>query len=248
MNDLLIAEEFRAFCLADGALSAAFPHLILAQDKATHLIPSISFEPSFEAWMCGFRKGTLTLTVRSAPGDEGQGAAPNTHEDRFNLLYTKFCGAPDSDRTVAKANAASAKAAVIAFLNTRGHVELKDYGPALQAVSGDVDSGHLRTALSLRVAFRFTVPAPIALPTLDPDGGDFGAVDIAFACATAGTTVHYTLDGTDPTLASPDGTAGLHLPEPEEHTETLVKARAFLDLDHTQSSAVASATFRQDPN
>ena len=41
-------------------------------------------------------------------------------------------------------------------------------------------------------------------PTISPDGGEFvDTVQVTLASATVGATVHYTLDGTDPTASSP---------------------------------------------
>ena len=81
---------------------------------------------------------------------------------------------------------------------------------------------------------------PVATPVLSPAGGSFHpTLDVAVFCADADATVHYTLDGTDPTETSPICTGTVRV----EVSSTL-KVRAFAVGKNT--SPVASASFVYD--
>lgn len=80
------------------------------------------------------------------------------------------------------------------------------------------------------------VPELIANPTFNPaEGTFFNSVDVALACETEGTTIYYTLDGTDPTDASTPYTEAIHITE-----TTTVKAIA---IKNSASSEIVSATY-----
>ena len=79
-------------------------------------------------------------------------------------------------------------------------------------------------------------PAIPATPAITPAGGNFPApLAIALTCATQGVDIHYSLDGTDPSLSSPLYSGGLSL-----SASATVKAKAFLG---TTPSATAVAMF-----
>lgn len=76
----------------------------------------------------------------------------------------------------------------------------------------------------------------IANPTFNPaEGTFFNSVDVTLACETDGTTIYYTLDGTDPTDASTAYTEAIHITE-----TTTVKAIA---IKNGASSEIVSATY-----
>ena len=76
----------------------------------------------------------------------------------------------------------------------------------------------------------------VATPTITPAAGLYYAPqNITLNCDTAGATIRYTLDGTNPTSASTTYTSPFLL-----STSATVKARAWKGLD---SSAVATATY-----
>ena len=77
----------------------------------------------------------------------------------------------------------------------------------------------------------------VATPTFTPEGGTyFEAQSVSIACATEGATIHYTLDGTDPTESSPVYTVPLTISE-----TTMVKA--FAVKEGYDPSAIATATY-----
>ncbi len=83
-----------------------------------------------------------------------------------------------------------------------------------------------------------TQPLPsVATPTITPAGGTFTAsASVTLSTATAGATIRYTLDGSDPTAASAAYTQPLTL-----SSSATVKARAF--MSGMTDSAVAGAAF-----
>ena len=78
----------------------------------------------------------------------------------------------------------------------------------------------------------------VATPTFTPNGvsGFTGPQSVTITCATAGATIHYTTDGTDPTAASPVYSTALSLT-----STTTVKAIAV--NAGMNDSAIATATF-----
>jgi hypothetical protein len=81
-------------------------------------------------------------------------------------------------------------------------------------------------------------------PVISPNGGTFRKkVTVKLSCATAGATIHYTLDGTDPTNASAAYSTsrkfkGIKLTGAGLHTvKAMATASGFSD------SAITSATF-----
>ena len=80
-------------------------------------------------------------------------------------------------------------------------------------------------------------PAVVATPTITPNGGTFAApVSVALADSTAGATIRYTSNGTDPTSSSTSYTSPFTL-----SSSATVKARAF--ASGMTDSTVASASF-----
>ena len=62
-----------------------------------------------------------------------------------------------------------------------------------------------------------------ATPTFNPPGGVYtGPISVTISSTTPGATIHYTLDGTDPTESSPVYNTPISL-----HTNTTLKARAY---------------------
>jgi hypothetical protein len=80
-------------------------------------------------------------------------------------------------------------------------------------------------------------PPPAATPSISPNGGTFDApVQITLATSTSGATIRYTVDGTQPTEASPAYSASFTLGE-----SATAMARAY--AAGMSPSAVASASF-----
>ncbi len=77
----------------------------------------------------------------------------------------------------------------------------------------------------------------VATPTFTPEGGTYYEPQtVSITCATEGATIHYTLDGTNPTEASPVYGAPILI-----NATTTVKA--FAVKDDYDDSAIATATY-----
>ena len=83
----------------------------------------------------------------------------------------------------------------------------------------------------------FVITGKVAAPVISPEAGVYTQAQIvALECSTEGATIRYTLDGSDPTVGSPEYTG------PFEVSETAtIKAAAF--LDGWDDSGVAEADF-----
>ncbi len=82
-------------------------------------------------------------------------------------------------------------------------------------------------------------PATVATPTISPNGGPFdGSVTVTITTATTGSTIRYTLDGSDPTTTSTAYTAPIAVTV----DGTVVSARAF-QVGFTNSERATSAPF-----
>ncbi len=86
------------------------------------------------------------------------------------------------------------------------------------------------------ISFKFVGVSNVATPVFSPSGGRYAeAQTVTITCATAGATIHYTLDGSAPTTASAVYTSPLTISE-----TTTVKAIAVSD---GEDSATATAKY-----
>jgi len=85
-----------------------------------------------------------------------------------------------------------------------------------------------------------TLP-PAATPTITPDGGSFaGSMEVTLVSTTPGAVIHYTLDGSPPTLASPVYGSPFTL-------TASATVQALAEAPTYRPSGVASATFTKLP-
>ena len=97
-------------------------------------------------------------------------------------------------------------------------------------------SPHFRGVLTAALA-GVPVQVTVATPVLNPASCSFyPSTNVTLSCATAGATIRYTLNGSDPTAESTVYEAPLAI-----SATTTVKARAF--ADGVNPSAIASATY-----
>ncbi len=82
-----------------------------------------------------------------------------------------------------------------------------------------------------------TVLETVATPTFDPAAGEVtSGTEVAISCATSGATIHYTVDGTDPTSSSATYSSPIEIT-----ATTTIKAIAV--KDGMADSEIASATY-----
>ncbi|MBN1343638.1 MAG: chitobiase/beta-hexosaminidase C-terminal domain-containing protein [Phycisphaerae bacterium] len=112
------------------------------------------------------------------------------------------------------------------------HVSARTRGDGLlQAAAG------LFGVVGVLYAFGCAPPPAAEAPTFAPSGGAFvETADVKILCATAGATIRYTTDGSEPTASSTEYTAAIQLSE-----TTTIRARAF--VEGMSASAITSATF-----
>jgi len=140
-NDLLISQEIAAVLKASYTLGIA--HVNAAQAAADIVRPSLSVTGEWQQYGETFRKGSLTLELRSRTGDETAG---HEHDAMFAALLGALCGA-------GAISSSSAKATFKAALATRAVVNVIDYGP--KGIESDVDGEDLRTVLTLNMVCKF---------------------------------------------------------------------------------------------
>ena len=148
----------------------------------------------------------------------------------YKLIFASGLTQPPAGSTALHAAfRLSASGGQITLSDPEGNILDKMSVPMLE---GDTSYGR---SLSMNAPLYFDKPTPGApngpglpgyaqQPIVGTDGGSFtGAVNVAFTVA-RGTTVRYTLDGSDPTESSPQYVEPLHL-----EATTVIRARAFQD-------------------
>ena len=105
--------------------------------------------------------------------------------------------------------------------------------------TSNLDNGSYNFYLDLFVKTEGSVPPTpvVATPTFTPEAGTyFEAQTVSIACATDGATIHYTMDGTDPTENSPVYSTPININE----TTTL---KAIAMKEGYDNSAIAEAEY-----
>jgi hypothetical protein len=99
--------------------------------------------------------------------------------------------------------------------------------------------GYLPSMVSVAT---YSINPPVAIPPVfDPATGTYsGSVDVTITSGTPGATIHYTVDGTTPTAASPVYTAPLHI-------TSLTTVKALATAPGYLPSAVSVATYQITP-
>ncbi len=112
-----------------------------------------------------------------------------------------------------------------------------NFGPYSTSNIGGSQAGSYNFFLDIFVKTEGSNTPVVAIPTFTPAAGTYyEAQTVSIACATEGATIHYTLDGSNPTEASPVYSTPLTISE-----TTTVKAIAM--KDGYDNSAVAEATY-----
>ncbi|MBF0523674.1 MAG: chitobiase/beta-hexosaminidase C-terminal domain-containing protein [Deltaproteobacteria bacterium] len=102
-----------------------------------------------------------------------------------------------------------------------------------------VNTGWVDSAVASGV---YNVTGTVATPTFSPAAGTFAtAQSVTIACATVGSAIRYTIDGTDPTSSSTQYTAAISVPL---NTNMTIKAKAFKTdwVDSAVGSGVYNVT------
>ena len=98
-------------------------------------------------------------------------------------------------------------------------------------------------AADVTVNATFTIQETVTTPTFTPEAGTYyEAQNVTIACTTEGATIHYTLDGTDPTTASAVYTEAIVIAE-----TTTVKAMAVKAGMNNSEIATAVYTITDGP-
>jgi hypothetical protein len=87
----------------------------------------------------------------------------------------------------------------------------------------------------------------VVMPVISPAGGTFKKkVTVKLSCATAGATIYYTLDGTDPTVASAIYATSKKFKGIKLKTQGLQTVNAMAVASGFNNSSITSATFTID--
>jgi hypothetical protein len=94
------------------------------------------------------------------------------------------------------------------------------------------------SVLSIAVDLLGNNTFPVATPTFSPAGGSYSSGQwVTIQCATAGATIRYTLDGSEPILSSPVYTGPMFV-----NGTTTIKAKAYVGGLDDSSTASADYT------
>ena len=103
-------------------------------------------------------------------------------------------------------------------------------------LSGSVSSNYLRIQSIIITYGNQQSEQTVAPPTFSPTAGTYtSAQNVTLSCATEGSTIYYTTDGTDPTDGSTEYTAPINVA-----INTTIKAIAYVGED---ASSIAEATY-----
>ena len=110
-------------------------------------------------------------------------------------------------------------------------------------VIGCYNAVQLRVASADDVTFTHSQVETVATPTFSPAAGTYSeAQNVTISCATEGATIHYTLDGTDPTANSATYSNAIAISE-----TTTVKAMAVKQGMTNSAIAIAAYTINTTP-
>ena len=104
------------------------------------------------------------------------------------------------------------------------------------------NNGFVMPASDVIVTAVFTAMGQVATPSFSPTPGTYSSdqdLVVTISCSTPGATIHYTTDGTEPTVDSPVYTEPLTI----MGTTTIM---AMAEADNMVNSAVATATYTID--
>lgn len=172
---------------------------------------------------------------------EGGETKAHTYHWIYNLIGM---GLPDFSIT--------ANTAEYGVFNKNGTRTYVAYNPTSNAKTVTFSNGVTLSvaAYSLATSNGGSVPQ-VATPTFSPAGGTFtSAQNVTISCATAGVTIRYTIDGSEPTSSSIQYTGSI----PVSATST-IKAKAFASgmtdsatVSATYTINITGVTFYQDIN
>ena len=156
---------------------------------------------------------TANVVVTATEGFEVSGAETGTYGGTLTLSPT--------DGTLSTTNV---------YVRLAAGLEVGDY-------SGDITVSCGELSETVALSGNVTAMPVVAIPTFSPEGGTYTEAQTVFiSCTTEGATIHYTLDGTDPTVNSTVYGSPLAIAE-----TTTVKAIAV--KDGYQTSEIAEATY-----
>ena len=116
------------------------------------------------------------------------------------------------------------------YVRLMAGLSVGSYNTNLSVVSGD-------DALTVSLSGSVTISNMVAMPTFSPEGGTYmNEQTVTIECATAGATIHYTLNGTDPTENSPVYAGPITV-----NTDMTIKAMGV--KENWLNSEIASASY-----
>ena len=119
------------------------------------------------------------------------------------------------------------------FVRLAAGLSMGTYNSSVTVTSGT-------DVVTVNLTGNVTMSNAVATPTFTPAGGTYlEAQTVTISCATAGATIHYTLDGTDPTTSSPVYSTPISVT-----TDMTIKAMGVKDNWYNSEIATASYVIR----
>lgn len=200
-----------------------------------------SYSPALYKTSSGLRLGwtsyTYGLQLTSPDGPDGDFNGTYINESgTYTVVYLSRPGSESSSQIamhVVSPSGVRYSSGWKDIYDSTNHIQIgnNQYGSGYWAIGAINVSDQLTTEESENYRANGSTVPTCARPTFSQPAGSYDfSVDVEIACSTIGASIHYTIDGSDPTTSSPVYSSTIHLT-----SNTTIKALAVL-TDYANSS------------